>query len=78
MKQLLCRLAFSDGTTVDASEVWTINFMPPNLDTTNIDLAQGAEIVGFGGETLREMIRNTYHCCSRAEEDFFLARWIAS
>jgi hypothetical protein len=52
--------------------------MPPDLDIGDIDLAQGEEVAGFNGETIREMIRHVYHCKSRAEEDWFLARWIAS
>jgi hypothetical protein len=78
MKQLLRGVTFSDGTIVDASEIWTLNFMPDNLDTTDVDLAQSEQVFGFGGEILREMIGSTYHCKSRAEEDWFLARWIAS
>ena len=41
-------------------------------------MAMAEEVIGFGGETLREMIRLTYRCAVRAEEDFFIARWIAS
>jgi hypothetical protein len=52
--------------------------MPADLDIRDIDLSQGKEIVGANGETARKIIRETYHCKSRAEEDFFLARWIAS
>jgi hypothetical protein len=52
--------------------------MPDDLDISDVDLAQGAQIVGLNGETAREIIRQTYHCRSRAEEDFILTRWIAS
>jgi hypothetical protein len=76
--ELLDSVAFSDGTTALFNSVWTLNFMPPNLDITDIDLAQGEEVAGFGGETIRYMVGKTYRCKSRAEEDFFLARWIAS
>jgi hypothetical protein len=78
VKKLLRSVAFADGTTVDVSEIWTINYMPANLDITGIDRSQSQQVAGFDGETLREMIRNNYHCRSRAEEDYFLARWIAS
>jgi hypothetical protein len=52
--------------------------MPADLDVTKVDLAEGEQVVGLGDETVREIIRNTYRCRSRAEEHFFLARWIAS
>jgi hypothetical protein len=78
LADLLARVTFSDGTVVDLREIWTLNYMPPELDTNGVDVAQGEQIAGANGETIREMIRNTYHCKSRAEEDFFLRRWIAS
>jgi hypothetical protein len=52
--------------------------MPADLDIRDIDLSQGEQIVGANGATVREIIRETYHCQLRAEEDFFLARWVAS
>jgi hypothetical protein len=75
---LLKQIIFSDGATADLHEIWTLNYMPTDLDTADVDLAQGERVIGQGGETLREVICQTYHCKSRAEEDFFLARWIAS
>jgi hypothetical protein len=77
--QAFCRcVVLSDGTTVPFAAIWTINYMPEDLDTRNVNLVGGEEVVGFGGETVREIIRTTYRCRTRAEEDFFLARWIAS
>jgi hypothetical protein len=76
--KLLSRIAFSDGTIAGLHEIWTLNFVPADLDTAGIDLAQGEEVIGLGGETVRTIVRKTYDCRSRAEEDFFLARWIAS
>jgi hypothetical protein len=77
LQELLKQVHFSDGTTVNAAEIWTINWMPLDVDSTAVDLAAGA-----GGrcrdETVRQMIHETYRCKSRAEEDWFLARWIAS
>jgi hypothetical protein len=79
LKDLCERIAFSDGTIVDISDIWTINYVPPDLDTAAVtDLSKGEEVIGAGGETVREIIRETYHCKSRAEEDHFLRRWIAS
>ena len=78
LKELLDHVQFSDGTVVKASEIWTLNFIPDDLDVNGIDLARAEEVIGFGGETVREIIRDTYRCRSRAEEDYFIARWIAS
>ena len=78
LKRLLARVAFSDGVVGDIGQIWTLNYMPADLDLANVDLSQGEHVIGFGGETTREIIRATYHCQSRAEEDYFLARWIAS
>jgi hypothetical protein len=76
--KLLCQITFSDGSTAGLNEIWTLNYMPADLDTDGVDLARGEEVIGLGGETVRHIVRETYRCKSRAEEDFFLARWIAS
>ena len=47
--------------------------MPDELDVSSVDMADAEKAIGLDGETLREMIRNTYHCRSRAEEDHFIA-----
>jgi hypothetical protein len=78
----LRRIEFSNGAVAGLDEIWTVNPMPvggfsqEELDA--VDLAQGDERMGPGGETLRKMIRKTYHCKSRSEVDRFLRRWIAS
>jgi hypothetical protein len=75
---LFKHVRFADGTSVCGSQIWTINYMPPDLDPRGVDMAQAEEVIGFSGETLREIVRNTYRCKTRAEEDHFIARWIAS
>jgi len=75
----LCRqIRFSDGSTIGLVGIWTLNYMPRDLDISGVDLSEGEQRIGDGGETMREMISNSYRCRSRAEEDFFLARFIAS
>jgi hypothetical protein len=79
--KLLNRVIFSDGTAATFESIGGLNFMPPNLKHLNlnhVDLVQGEDAAGFGGETVRQIIRETYRCRSRAEENYFLARWIAS
>lgn len=75
----LCRrVRFSDGSSISLAGIWTLNYMPRGLDISGVDLSPGEQRIGDQGETMREMICNTYRCRSRAEEDFFLARFIAS
>jgi hypothetical protein len=78
IKNLLEHVTFSDGTVVRMSEVWALNYMPDDLDVSGVDVAKAEEVIGLGGETPREIIRNTYHCRLRADENHFIARWIAS
>lgn len=82
LQELLNQIEFSDGTTAAFGEIWTINPMPvggiPQAELDAVDLAEADEPAGPDGETLRQMIRETYHCASRVEEDRFLRRFIAS
>lgn len=82
LPQLLKCIELSDGSVVCLDEIWTVNPMPAagfsadELDAVN--LAQADDRIGPNGETLREMIRDTYHCNTTSEVDYFLRRWIAS
>jgi hypothetical protein len=78
LAKLLKHVAFSDGTITDFRNIWTLNYMPREFDLTSVDLTKGETVAGAQGETIREMISDTYHCKTRAEEDFFLSRWLAS
>ena len=77
LKDLFSCVRFSDGTVAAVTDIWTLNYMPDNLNTAGTDLSQGNRVAGSNGETVRQIISETYHCRSRAEEDYFLARWIA-
>ena len=82
LPRLLKRIEFSNGAVVSLGEIWTINPMPMRgfsaEELASVDLSQGEERHGPRGETLRKMIRKTYHCKSLKETDYFLRRWIAS
>lgn len=82
LPRLLRRIEFSNGAFAGLNEIWTVNPMPMEgispEELAVVDLAQGEERMGPRGETLRKMIRKTYHCKSRDEVDYFLRRWIAS
>jgi hypothetical protein len=41
-------------------------------------MSQAEERIGPNGATLRKMIKDTYHCGSRDEEDYYLRRFIVS
>jgi hypothetical protein len=82
IESLMRRIEFSNGTVADLSEIWTINPMPKGgftqAELDAVDLSEAEEHTGPNGETLRKMIRKSYHCKSRKETDFFLRRFIAS
>ncbi|MFI4976102.1 MAG: hypothetical protein ACHP84_16295 [Caulobacterales bacterium] len=82
LQELLSAIKFSDGTRASLSEIWTVNPMPKGgfsvEELEAVDLAGGEAADGPNGETLRQMISETYHCQTREEEDRFLRRFIAS
>ncbi|TLS17237.1 MAG: hypothetical protein FDZ72_15250 [Betaproteobacteria bacterium] len=82
LKAMLESIHLSNGDRVSIAEIWTVNPMPADglseEDLAAIDLADGEEKVGPNGETLRQMVSETYHCATIAEEDFYLRRFIAS
>ncbi len=79
---MLTRIRLSNGQLVSLDDVWSINPMPRGgLDEEQlqaVDLGLAEQAVGPGGETLRNMISQTYHCRTRAEEDRCLRRFLAS
>jgi hypothetical protein len=82
LQSMLENIKLSNGDSVNINEIWTINPMPHDgfskkvLDA--IDMSEAEQEAGPNGETLREMIKNTYHCESRDEENYYLRRFIAS
>jgi hypothetical protein len=82
LAELLNHLEFSDGTVAAFGQIWTIHPMPKGgfseAELAAVDLSHGEERLGPNGETLREMIRNTYQCASTEEEDHFFRRYLAS
>ena len=81
-KEILERIKLSNGNVINIMDIWTINPMPKGgfskeeLDA--VDLSRAEEKVGPNGETLRKMIKDTYHCKTKEEEDYYLRRFIAS
>lgn len=82
LKQKFDNIKLSNGDIVGSGSIWTINPMPKggfsDAELDAVNMSEAEERVGPNGETLREMIRNTYHCESQEEEDRFLRRFIAS
>ena len=82
MRELLSSIRLSNGETVSLDEIWVVFPMPVGGFTEGVlkgvDLALGEEQWGPNGETVREMIRNVYHCESDQEEEKFLRRYLAS
>jgi hypothetical protein len=79
---LLECVTFSDDTVANIDAIWTISYMPPGgvtiaqMEAANTEEAEAR--FGPQGETVREMIRNSYRCGSAVEEDWFVHRFIAS
>ncbi|MBN3783255.1 hypothetical protein G3O06_37910 [Burkholderia sp. Ac-20345] len=80
--RMMRRIEFSNGMVASLSEIWTVNPMPldgfTQEELDNVDLSAGEQQTGPRGETIRKMIRDTYHCRSNKETDYYLRRWIAS
>ncbi len=82
LKEMLENIKLSNGDSVGIGEIWTINPMPPGgfskEELDSVDMSEAEQVASLNGETLREMIKNTYHCKSKDEEDYYLRRFIAS
>jgi hypothetical protein len=82
LQEMLNNISLSNGNVVSLGEIWTIHPMPVDgiseQELAAVDLADGEQRFGPNGETLREMIRDVYHCQSKQEEDKFLRRYLAS
>jgi hypothetical protein len=82
LEEMMENIELSNGDRVSITDIWTLNPMPPDgfseEELAAVDLSEADEKVGPNAETLREMIRATYHCESPAEEEKFLRRFIAS
>lgn len=82
LQEMFGAIKFSDGSIASLAEIWTINPMPKGgisaADLAAADLAEGDQAAGPKGETIRQMISETYRCKTREEEDKFLRRFIAS
>lgn len=67
---------------VSIKDIWAMNAMPVGGFTKDqldkVDMSKGEEKCGPKGESLREMIRNEYHCKDENEVDHFLRRFLAS
>lgn len=82
LQEMLSRIRLSNGDVVSIDEIWVIFPMPvggfSKEALAQVDLADGDEIWGPNGETIREMIRNLYRCKSKTDEDKYLRRYLAS
>ena len=82
LKPLLEKLELSDGSYINALDIWTINPMPNDgltqEDLSSVDLAEGDQEVPNTGRTMREIIRETYKCENEAETEHYLRRFLAS
>jgi len=79
---LIRHIVLSDGTITHIDDIWTVTYMPDNgitiAELDGADITEAETRAGPNGETVREMISETYRCASAAEEDWFVRRFIAS
>ena len=82
LKEMLENITLSNGNVININEIWVINPMPAGGITkeelNEVDMSKGEAQFGPKGETIREMIRATYHCKSKVDEDYFVRRFLAS
>ena len=82
LHEMLQSIKLSNGAEVSINDIWTINPMPKGGFTREeldaVDMSQAEEKAGPNRETLRKMIKDTYHCKSQDEENYYLRRFIAS
>lgn len=82
LQELLSSIRLSNGDVVNINEVWVIFPMPAKGfsedELSQVDLKDGEDVWGPKGETVREMIRNVYHCKSEGEVERYLRRYLAS
>ena len=82
LQELLTDIRLSDGDVVSIGDIWMVFPLPPNGITAEAlaatDLADGDVRSGPSGETVREMIRNLYHCKTAQEEEKYLRRYLAT
>ena len=82
LKPLLEKLELSDGTHINAADIWTINPMPSEGFTqeelSSVDINEGNQIVPNTGRTMRELIAETYKCENEKETEYYLRRFLAS
>jgi hypothetical protein len=82
LQEMLSGIALSNGQVVSFSDIWLILPMPAKGlspgELAQVNLAEGDVKAGPNGETVREIVRNVYHCKSKDEEDRFLRRYLAS
>jgi hypothetical protein len=75
-------IPLSDGSTVALDDIWILLPMPAegisDAQMATVDLSRGDVCAGPQGETVRQMVREIYHCENAQEEEYYLRRWIAS
>jgi len=75
-------IRLSNGQVISIEKIWTVNPMPKGgfgpHELKAVDMTLAEEPSGPDGETLRQMIRETYRCKSQEDEDRFIRRFLAS
>ena len=82
LREMMDQIQLSNGDVISIHDIWTINSMPkegvPKEAIETVDMSDADIPAGPNGETIREMIRATYFCKTKEEEDYYVRRYLAS
>jgi len=82
LQEMLGAIRLSNGDVVSIGDIWMIFPMPSDgiseEELADVDMAKADEEWGPNGETVREMIRNLYHCKTDEEVNKYVRRYLAS
>lgn len=82
MEEIKVRDRQGHKSTISFNDIWIILTMPKEGFSKEalkaVDISNGDKVDPSTGESIREMVRKSYHCKNEDEVDYFLRRYLAS